>query len=1180
MLNHNVTLTIPSKCGCGNPIPPQERKKWFNRVNQQFTAWFGGSTSQQVTGWWKDPNGQLISEDADVIDSSADDAAFNAYRQRVAELASEVARALHQWCVTYTLDQVRYFENGDPQARCFHGRTLDAGDHSDGDWERRNRIADCQGLEAALRRLLDPAAGTPFDRAFQLMVHTLGYENREMILPLADVSRDKVTSRGGRKPDSPATLLYNREQPKVITQVAGAFWAVVVRLKDPELLLKHQRPVLEAILKNRPTDFFLFLVTNPDGSRWHLVHPQRSGNRWIFRRFRIESKNQPLRTPVERLLGLRVAEGGAKLSRTDIAERLRVAFDVAALDKAFYSDFSRRFRDLFAAVSGNFRDEAEKTLFCQQVCNRLLFLTFVAHKGWLRYPAGTKEAATPDYFQRLWKGYQETRGGASNFYRDRLEKLFFEALRADRRDPAWNARLREVIGDAPFLNGGLFEPAEYDRVKNLHVPDAPIGAILNDLFARYNFTVTESTPFDQDVAVDPEMLGKLFERLVVNRHEKGAYYTPQNVVRYMCHEALKAYLGRACPDEDPRALERFVEDRDAYDLGDPKKVLKALEQVRVCDPACGSGAYLLGMLHELLDLQEALFNARSRQATRYKAKLDIIRNNLFGVDLEDFAVNIARLRLWLSLAVDYQGKEPKPLPNLDYRVETGDSLIGPAFHGVQGDLIRDGLLRPLIRKRRDLINKHFEAAGKMKEDYETGIQQVSRQIANILQQQDGILGLTRKDGKPVFAWDVQFCDVLDEGGFDIILANPPYVRQEEINRACPGYKDQLSQCFPDIFAGRADLLCYFYARAVQLLKTGGVLVFISSNKWFKADYGRNLRDYLRKTCRIRQIVDFGDLPVFEDATAYPMIFAAERLPRDNADCPEYLIRCAEPESLNLPYPDIREVVRRIGVDLPASQILREDGWLLLSGDERRVFDRMRQCGIPLGEYAKDKIHYGIKTGLNEAFVIDGDTRRRLMDADPSSAEIIRPLLRGRDIEKWQPVFADQWLICATHGTDISRYPAIRNHLLRFRERLEKRAGVGQHYQWFELQSGSEGKLGHLNGEGIVYAVISTALNFSLKDSVTVINDKGYNINIGQDLFLLGILNSSPASIYLRAFCPILQGAYELRREFLAALPIPDATSAQRKRVEDLVAEILKAKPKARESLERELDDLVAGLYGL
>jgi len=1169
MLNHNVTLTIPSKCGCGNPIPPQERKKWFNRVNQQFTAWFGGSTSQQVTGWWKDPNGQLISEDADVIDSSADDAAFNAYRQRVAELASEVARALHQWCVTYTLDQVRYFENGDPQARCFHGRTLDAGDHSDGDWERRNRIADCQGLEAALRRLLDPAAGTPFDRAFQLMVHTLGYENREMILPLADVSRDKVTSRGGRKPDSPATLLYNREQPKVITQVAGAFWAVVVRLKDPELLLKHQRPVLEAILKNRPTDFFLFLVTNPDGSRWHLVHPQRSGNRWIFRRFRIESKNQPLRTPVERLLGLRVAEGGAKLSRTDIAERLRVAFDVAALDKAFYSDFSRRFRDLFAAVSGNFRDEAEKTLFCQQVCNRLLFLTFVAHKGWLRYPAGTKEAATPDYFQRLWKGYQETRGGASNFYRDRLEKLFFEALRADRRDPAWNARLREVIGDAPFLNGGLFEPAEYDRVKNLHVPDAPIGAILNDLFARYNFTVTESTPFDQDVAVDPEMLGKLFERLVVNRHEKGAYYTPQNVVRYMCHEALKAYLGRACPDEDPRALERFVEDRDAYDLGDPKKVLKALEQVRVCDPACGSGAYLLGMLHELLDLQEALFNARSRQATRYKAKLDIIRNNLFGVDLEDFAVNIARLRLWLSLAVDYQGKEPKPLPNLDYRVETGDSLIGPAFHGVQGDLIRDGLLRPLIRKRRDLINKHFEAAGKMKKDYETGIQQVSRQIANILQQQEEILGLTRKDGKPVFAWDVQFCDVLDEGGFDIILANPPYVRQEEIPHE---YKNDLKKVFPVIYHGRGDLLHYFLVRAVELLKTGGVMVFITSNSWLKTESARKLREYLQSSCAIHQLLNLENSQIFQGANISPAILVASRdgsgFLDSNAFGMNYNREITDQD-------DLAEIVRRHRISLTSDQ-LTQSTWVI--GDSRFTILKKKKS-IPLGEYVKGKIHYGIKTGLNEAFVIDGDTRKELIKQDPESQKIILPLLRGKDVGRWRPVFADKWLICTVRGTDIEQYPAVHEYLMRFQKKLEQVAH-GQ-YPWYELQTGSTQKLHQLKLPKIVYQEICRSSKFALDPSGEyVLNNKCFMIE-GRDLFLLGILNSTPCWEYLKVCCKILNtGALQLQKPTMEELPIPEATEAQRKRVEGLVNRILKGTPGARVSLERELDDVVAGLYGL
>jgi hypothetical protein len=221
------------------------------------------------------------------------------------------------------------------------------------------------------------------------------------------------------------------------------------------------------------------------------------------------------------------------------------------------------------------------------------------------------------------------------------------------------------------------------------VPDAVFGPLFEELLYRYNFTVTESTPLDVEVAVDPEMLGKIFEELVTGRHESGSYYTPKPVVAFMGREALKGYLRATCPRESDAALAAFVEERDAGDLRQPEAVLTALRDMTVCDLACGSGAYLLGMLHELLELRQALFVPRRLDArSAYERKLEIIRRNLYGVDLDPFAVNIARLRLWLSLMVDYEGDDPPPLPNLEFKIETGDSLTAPAPAPLQADLFR------------------------------------------------------------------------------------------------------------------------------------------------------------------------------------------------------------------------------------------------------------------------------------------------------------------------------------------------------------------------------------------------------------------------------------------------------------------------------------------------------------
>ena len=183
--------------------------------------------------------------------------------------------------------------------------------------------------------------------------------------------------------------------------------------------------------------------------------------------------------------------------------------------------------------------------------------------------------------------------------------------------------------------------------------------------------MTESTPLDIEVAVDPEMLGKVFEELVTGRHGTGSYYTPRPVVSFMCRESLKICLQNKT-DETPETLQAFVDDDKATEIRDPEKVLKVLQTLRICDPACGSGAYLLGMMSELLRLREALFRSQNVDPrTTYQRKLDIIQQNLYGVDKDEFAVNIAMLRLWLSLAVDYEDNTPEPLPNLDYKVATG-----------------------------------------------------------------------------------------------------------------------------------------------------------------------------------------------------------------------------------------------------------------------------------------------------------------------------------------------------------------------------------------------------------------------------------------------------------------------------------------------------------------------------
>ncbi len=617
--------------------------------------------------------------------------------------------------------------------------------------------------------------------------------------------------------------------------------------------------------------------------------------------------------------------------------------------------------------------------FTQTLFNRLMFVRFMEGKGWLTF-AGRK-----DYLRALYAAHCSPhapcaedgtrRVPATNeesFYKGRLCPLFFEGLAVEGKQQS------EAYGQVPYLDGGLFERSELDR-QVTDLPDEAFAGILADehaggLFYRYEFTVEESAPLDGEVAVDPEMLGKVFEELVTGRHESGAYYTPRPVVSFMCREALKGYLvdkldvvgARRVPSEtDPArstcrlqsAVTAFVDRHDASNLNptQARAILAALDDLKAVDPACGSGAYLLGLLQEMIALYRLLYSEKLVRDARtpYDLKLRIISRSLYGMDIDPFATNIAKLRLWLSLAVE--ADKPAPLPNLDCKIETGDSLLGP-------------------------------------------------------------------DPQEFQRWQ-------QERGFDIVLANPPYVRQELLT----DLKTGLERVYPEVYAGAADLYVYFYCRAIQLLRSGGHLVFIAPNKFFRAGYGRKLREYLASVSRLRVLIDFADYPIFQAAT-YPSIIVAQK-------CPP--VRNREAETLVAYNWKPADDLAAIGPTLAASGTvlsqgnLSGDGWRILDRRTARVLDKLRGAGKQLSAVA-GRLCRGIVTGCNEVFEIDEDTRRDLVAQDARSAEIIRPWLRGRNVRRWSVRWGGRFLVFTRRGIPIERYPAVKKYLAQRRDRLEPR----------------------------------------------------------------------------------------------------------------------------------------------
>ncbi len=545
------------------------------------------------------------------------------------------------------------------------------------------------------------------------------------------------------------------------------------------------------------------------------------------------------------------------------------AFNIEKVTKRFYDDYEEVFRFAEEKLEKELKDDEERRKFTQMLFNRLMFLRFIERKGWLTF------SGQNDYLKAL---YDAGPMKGKSFYQSRIRPLFFEALATEDKKDA------DKVGEVPFLNGGLFEEQQLDaKVKD--IPDAVFKPILGEggLFYSYNFTVEESTPLNINVAVDPEMLGKVFEKLVTGRHEKGSYYTPRTIVSFMCKEALKGYLG---------GYEPLIDHHDASNILVPeaRQLLQKLSEIRVVDPACGSGAYLLGMLQEMHTLYQ-LLDTRAQEATPrddYDRKLSIIENNLYGVDIDDFATNIARLRLWLSLAVDHKGKTPEPLPNLDLKIETEDSLAGPNPQAdPQGDLFQQQEVLAFAKLKASYGKHPTKAKKKALADE---IRKKKAEIAKWKRAHQTVTGFdwgvefaevfVPKDAEATIDGEIALGDKLaaeaQPGGFDIVLANPPYgIKCPDALRIdfFPRAKDKQGKLDEQ---QSKDSYGLFMARALQLLRPGGHFTYIVSDTWRTIRSHRPLRKLLLEKTRVLHLID---LPAWIfDATVTTCIITAKKQP--------------------------------------------------------------------------------------------------------------------------------------------------------------------------------------------------------------------------------------------------------------------------------------------------------------
>jgi len=746
----------------------------------------------------------------------------------------------------------------------------------------------------------------------------------------------------------------------------------------------------------------------------------------------------------------------------------------------------------------------------QQSIDRIVFLRIAEDRGVEKYGA----------LQALTNG--------TNVYR-RLLQLY------DTADRKYNSGLFDFKSDTLSHTLSVDDKVLKDIIAGLYYPSpyefSVIGPeILGDVYEQFLGKVIRMTPARTVKVEDkPEV-----------KKAGGVYYTPGFVVDYI----VKNTVGKWLTGKKP----------------------KQAEALKVLDPACGSGSFLLRAYQYLLDWHLDYYvadgpdkYAKGKAPALYRAqggvwrlttteKKRILLNNVFGVDIDRQAVEVTKLSLLLKVLEgetqrDFIGE--RLLPSLEGNVKCGNSLVGYDFNTDRTVDIFD--TEELYR-----IN--------------------------------------------TFDWVAAFPVIIGAGGFDCVIGNPPYVRQEMLSEFKPYFKSHYQT-----YNGTADLFVYFIEKGVSLLREGGLFGIICSNKWMRAGYGVTLRRWLKEK-KIQEIIDFGGLPVFQKATTYPCIMLV-----NNDKAGETFLAS---KVITLSFASLDEYLADARYEV-SQEGLEETGWSTTDYESVALMEKIKSRGVPLNDYVDGKIYRGVLTGLNEAFVIDEETKARLIKEDPNSEELIKPFLVGKDIRRYSLLDNKRHVIFTRRGIDIKKYPAVLSHLKQFKIKLtpkpkdwkgEKWPGRKPgSYKWYEIQDAVD-YYAEFEKPKILWPGISSEVTaFSLDENGFYGNDNNQLI-ISDDKYLLGILNSRIARFFLVNICDKVQGGfYRLKIVYVQPLPIRpiDFTdkkdAARHDRMVGLVTRMLELNKKLASSstpadkdlykrqvdaTDKEIDALVYELYGL
>jgi len=879
------------------------------------------------------------------------------------------------------------------------------------------------------------------------------------------------------------------------------------------------------------------------------------------------------------------------ISNNPTIAELEAAFSIEKVTDEFFNQY----KGLYIKLYEHFENDSivksaigqagiDNARFTKKLLGQIVFLYFLQKKGWLgvaqnaRWGTGKKR-----FVQEL---YEQAQKEKVNFFKDKLQYLFYEAL-AKERDNV-NSYYKRFDCRIPFLNGGLFE-ADYNwQEANISIPDTlfrndeknkagDVGTGILDVFDRYNFTIKEDEPLDKEVAVDPEMLGKVFENMldITERKSKGAFYTPREIVHYMCQESLIHYLDNALEGNvEKTAIETFIReghfalenDERVANKGKTKTyryqlpesirkhadlIDKQLSSIKICDPAIGSGAFPVGLLHELVNamlvlkphlsydyLTEKLkgFGFTHRESVSdsryiYRLKRHIIQESIYGVDIDSSAIDIARLRLWLSLVVDEDDLDPiETLPNLDYKIVCGNSLIGLPENAMRNLAVEDEL---------EKLKEQFYDITDEKEK-KTLRQQINTKIRELLDSAEQFAGY-----KIDFDFKLFFSEVWREkGGFDVVIGNPPYVRVQGIEKES---KDVFKRLYSSA-TGKYDLYVLFLEKGDSIQNQNGNLVFINPNKFFNADYGVGLRNYYSRNKNVKAVIDFGDTQNFSTATTYTCIIQTTKSPNQ-----KFSYHLWSPKTSTL---------RRL-VFTSRNHFEIDKKWELLSNKKAKLFEQLKNGSVCLID-TTDEIFQGLISGGDKFFFLelikeDEHTYecKSLFDNRVCVLEkaITRKLLKGKEAKAYKepnikyvtiyPYKSHNGKTVLLSEIELKKYPSTFEYLYSIKDQLENRGSESMEYQsWYSMWNNRE--IDKFQSPKLLTQVLSGKPNFGVdkKGEYCFVgggNAGVYGIiptNSEHLLFFSGLLNSEILAFYIAETSTKFRGGYfSFAKRFLADFPV-------------------------------------------